>query len=204
MPRSVRSETDAHAAERNGRRSIWWPILGFAGDSGDPLAIEGGDVVWVRVADWMIADGEVPVPSRGDVLKGLGVRLRGEVAQAPAEARDGIDELREDAALSERTYRAIGRASEARDFYFEMDPGIRDHGTDFVLAVGPVRYQVQCEGWAADIPEGARLSVTGRASVIGSYEWDDFGLADVRGDWQVSDVSSSGGEDLILDLQPAL
>lgn len=178
-----------------------WPILGPAGDSGDSLAT-GGDVVWVRVADWMIADGEVPVPSRGDVLKGLGVRFRGEVAPATAEACDGIVELSGDPLLADVAYRATGRASEARDFYFEMDPGVRDHGTDFVLAVGAVRYQVQCEGWAADVPEGVRLSVTGRASVIGSYEWDDFGLADVRRDWQVTDVSSSG-DDLMLDLQPS-
>lgn len=159
-------------------------------------------MVWVRVAGWMIADGEVPVPSRGDVLSHLGVRFRGEVAPAAPEASDGIEEFRQDPAPSGVTYRGTGRASGARDFYFEMDPGVRDRGTDFVLAVGPVRYQVQSTGWAADVPEGARLSVTGHASVIGSYEWDDFGLAEVRGDWRVTDVASSGEEDLMLDLQP--
>ncbi|GAA1478829.1 hypothetical protein GCM10009623_32750 [Nocardioides aestuarii] len=161
-------------------------------------------MVWVRVAGWMIADGEVPVPSRGDVLSDLGVRFRGEVAAAASEASDGIEEFRQDSAPSEVIYRATGRASEARDFYFEIDPGVRDHATDFVLAVGPVRYQVQSTGWAADVPEGARLTVTGQASVIGSYEWDDFGLADVRGDWQVTGVASSGEEDILLDLQPTV
>jgi hypothetical protein len=157
--------------------------------------------VWVRVAGWMIADGEVPVPSSGDVLRDLGVRFRGEVAPASSEASDGIEKFGH-FAPSEAIYRATGRASEARDFYFEMDPGVRDHGTDFVLAVGPVRYQVQTTGWAADVPVGARLSVTGHASVIGSYEWDDFGLADVRGDWRVTDVAFSRDEDIVLDLQP--
>lgn len=159
-------------------------------------------MVWVRVADWIIADEEVPVPRRGDVLKSLGVRWRGEMAPAAPGALDGLDQLTMGPPPSEVTHRATGRVSEARDFHFEMDPGVRDHATDFVLTVGTVRFQVQCAGWAAGVPEGARVSVTGRASVIGSYEWDDPGLADVRADWRVAGVLPRDDEGVMIILHP--
>jgi hypothetical protein len=169
----------------------------------EPVDDAGVTLVSVRVADWMIADGEVPVPRPGDVLEELGIRWRGEVSPAGHDVPDGLDELTREPPASEVTYRVTGRASEARDFHVEMDPGVREHGTDFVLTVGTVRFQVQCAGWAADVPEGARVSVTGRASVIGSYEWDAFGLADVRTDWRVTGVLPRGGDEgVMLDLDP--
>jgi hypothetical protein len=161
----------------------------------------GVTLVWVRVADWMIADGEVPVPRPGDVLEELGIRWRGEVSPAGHEVPDGLDQLTA-GRPAEVTYRVTGRASEARDFHFEIDPGVRDHGTDFVLTVGTARFQVQCAGRAVDVPEGARVSVTGRAGVIGSYEWDDPGLPDVRADWRVTGVLPRDDGGVMLDLDP--
>ena len=161
-----------------------------------------GTVVWVRVADWMIADGEVPVPRPGDVLRGLGVRWQGEVSSAAPEVSDGIEQLTLGSSASDVTHRVTGWASDARDFHVDMDPGVRDHGTDFVLAVGTVRFQVQCAGCAADVLEGTRVSVTGRASVIGSYEWDGFDLADVRRDWHVDGVRPPDDEGVMVILHP--
>ena len=158
--------------------------------------------MWVHVADWMIADDEVPVPRPHDVLKDLGVRWRGEVSTVTPDLPDGIDQLTIGPPASEVMHRVTGRATEARDFHFEMEPGVRDHGTDFVLTVGTVRFQVQCEGWAAEVPEGARVSVTGRASLIGSYEWDDPELGDVRADWRVAGVIPRDDEGVMVILHP--
>lgn len=40
--------------------------------------------------DWMVADGEPPMPNVGSVLTGVGIRVRGDVAPADPGSLDGV------------------------------------------------------------------------------------------------------------------
>lgn len=156
--------------------------------------------MWVRLWDWMIADGEVPVPREGSVLAGVGVRWRGEVALARPDTPEGVEQT--GTGRGDHTvYRVTGLATEARDFDMDFDGGERKHaGADFVLTLGNVRFQVQFKGWARDVVEGSRVSVTGRAEIIGAYEWEAFGLTDVRADWTVTRISDADDEGVMLEV----
>src|SRR5690349_6703108 len=46
--------------------------------------------MWVRLMNWMIADGEPPLPNVGSLLTGVGLRVHGEVTAAPPDSPDGI------------------------------------------------------------------------------------------------------------------
>lgn len=158
--------------------------------------------MWVRVPDWMLADDEVPRPTPGMVLVGLGVRWHGTVTPAAPGVDDGVLQLGGDPA-EETAYRVTGRASEARDFEVVVDDDRPEHGgADFVLTVGSVRFQVQFKGWAREVPEDGRLSVTGRAVFIGGYEWDSFDLGEVRTDWEVNATIGAPHGDVLVDVFP--
>ena len=49
--------------------------------------------MWVRLAEWMIAEREPPMSGIGCVLSGAGLRLRGAVTTARPDSPDGIVEL---------------------------------------------------------------------------------------------------------------
>jgi hypothetical protein len=48
------------------------------------------------------------------------------------------------------------------------------------------------------VPEGCPL--TGRPSIVGTYEWDDFGLTESPADWLVKAVAKADRGDTMLDL----
>lgn len=48
---------------------------------------------------------------------------------------------------------------------------------------------MQWQGRAADVVEGARVTVTGELFVGPDYEWEAFELPDTRADWTVPDVT---------------
>lgn len=151
--------------------------------------------MWVRLMDWLIADGEPPLPNVGSLLSGVGLRVRGEVTAAPPESPDGIVEA-QDGHPHEVMYRLTGRARAPRDF--DVDTG--HAGAEFVLTVGFDRFQVQTDGWARDVLTGSRVTVTGRLTVVGEYEWDAFSLGESRADWLVKAVAPADDDDTMLDL----
>jgi hypothetical protein len=155
--------------------------------------------MWVRLMDWMIADGEPPLPNVGSLLTGVGLRVRGEVTAAPPDSPDGIVEV-QDGHPHEVMYRLTGRAGEPRDFDVDTGQGGRHAGAEFVLTVGSDRYQVQTDGWARDVPTGSRVTVTGRLGVVGEYEWDAFALGESRSDWLLKAVAPADDVDTMLDL----
>ncbi len=169
--------------------------------------------MWVRVADWMLLEDEPSRPDAGSVLRGVGVRLRGVVAAADSATPDGVVEVCEaddsDPHLS--MYSLTGTASDAADVWTNTTRsrwrrGSNEHsGVEFVLAVGPDRFLVSCDGRAADVGTGSRLTATGRLALIGEYEWEGFELTDTRADWLVTEVVDLPDGDTKLALtHPAL
>jgi hypothetical protein len=155
--------------------------------------------MWVRLMNWMIADGEPTLPNTGSLLTGVGLRLRGEVTAARPDSPDGIVEA-QDGHPHEVMYRLTGRARAPRDFDVDTGQGGRHAGAEFVLTVGSDRYQAQTDGWARDVPTGSRVTVTGRLTVVGEYEWDAFALGESRADWLVKAVAPADNDDTMLDL----
>ena len=158
--------------------------------------------MWVRMAAWMVADREPPVPSAGSLLTAVGIRMQGEVTTASPGTPDGIVEVR-GGLPHETVYRLVGRIVEPRDF--EMNTTTRFHprrrhaGVEFLLIAGPARFQVQSDGWAHDLTAGARVAVTGCLQLVGEYEWDAFHLDESRTDWLVKTVVPDHG-DFMLDV----
>lgn len=155
--------------------------------------------MWVRVTGWMIADGELAMPTVGSVLAGVGIRACGDVSAARPGWPEGIVAVR-GGAPHEVLYRLTGRAREPRDFDADEGSGGRHAGAEFLLTVGEYRFQVQWEGWADEVPTGACVTVIGRLCLVGGYEWDAFGLTESRADWQVDAVARSDDGDTMLDL----
>ena len=76
--------------------------------------------MWVRLMNWMIADGEPTLPNTGSLLTGVGLRVRGEVTAARPDSPDGIVEA-QDGHPHEVMYRLTGRARAPRDFDVDTD-----------------------------------------------------------------------------------
>jgi hypothetical protein len=158
--------------------------------------------VWVRLAEWMIVDGEPPLPEVGSVLPHLGIRAYGAIApvhESEADGFVGVDE----GSPADAQYRVTGRVESPRDFSVDEGRGARHAGVEFVIVVGPTRFHVQADGRATDIANASRLTVTGSLRVIGTYEWEAFDLAECRADWRVERVVRTGNGDALLDIVPA-
>jgi hypothetical protein len=155
--------------------------------------------MWVRLMEWMIVDGEPPMPKVGSVPTRAGLRVRRVVTPVQPDSPDGIVEARP-GHPHEVIYRLTGRADEPRDFDVDTGAGTRHAGAEFVLTAGADRYQVATDGWARDVPAGSRVAVTGRLVVVGDYEWDAFGLRESRADWLVKAISWADNGDIMVDL----
>jgi hypothetical protein len=158
--------------------------------------------MWARLSEWMIYDGEPPMPEVGTVLTGVGLRVRGELALAPSDRPDGIFELSRDRPR-DITYQVTGRIEEPRDFEVGTGRGFQHGGVEFVVTVGAERYQVQCDRWACQVGSAPRVTVHGQFEVIGSYEWADFQLEETRSTWLVQSVAPAEHGDWMLDLASA-
>ena len=148
--------------------------------------------VWVRVADWMLADGEPATPNIGALLCSVGLRVRGAVTAADPSTPDGIVDVAgaQGRDAGQHVYAMTGVAGEARDIWMRTTRrGPDQHaGAEFVLSVATDQFQVQFDGRAAEVLPGAHLTVVGPVELVGEYEWEDFGLRDTRADWLVSKV----------------
>jgi hypothetical protein len=160
-------------------------------------AMIGG--MWVRLMDWMIADAEPPMPRVGELLSGLGIRVRGAVTPALPERPDGIVEIEAPKPHQVR-YQLTGSVIDPRDFEVDGGGGDEHTGAEFVLSVGDDRFQVQFEGTARDIQPGSRVTVADPLSIVGAYEWDGFQLTESRADWFVRAAVRADRGDTVLDL----
>ncbi len=95
-----------------------------------------------------------------------------------------------------------GSVVTATDYQSDMGSGPRHAGTDVVLSVNGDLLQCQITGPASDIEIGSDLTVRGRLSHIGDYEWDAFGLLDTRRAWSIEEVQRLPDDDLMLRLRP--
>ena len=160
--------------------------------------------VWVRIHDWMLADGEPPRPSSGSVLRQMGVRVRG--------ALDAVDSVGEDAIVPTQgqqgvdsppsVYTLTGLASRARDV--RTTAGEYEAGqcacAEFLLTVGPLCVAVRLDGSVAALTGHSRVQVTGSLELIAEHEYDAFELADTRADWLVRRVSESSDNGIAVDI----
>ena len=140
----------------------------------------------MRLAGWMVVDGEPPLPVPGEVLVGIGVRVGGVVDRARAVRDDGIVEVAARRLVSSwPEYLVTGSVREPRDVDGPGDPVV-----EFAIRVRDLDVHAQVPGKARDISDGARVTVRGRLRVIGNYEWEAFALTDVRTSWLVRTVET--------------
>lgn len=160
--------------------------------------------MWVRIADWMLVDDEPPRPVPASLLHSVGVRVRGEVSAADDATPDGVVAMpRGDRADPEvRAYAMTGIATDPREIRIKTTRWGRGEsaGAEFVLSIGPDRFQVQFGGNVADMAPHSRVTVIGTLELVGAYEWDAFELRDTRADFAVYQVISMSNGDILVDV----
>jgi hypothetical protein len=142
--------------------------------------------VWVYMATWIVKDG-APELGRGSILPGVGLRASC-LSAGPARARaDGISELVNGGSVRPggHAYELTGLAGAARDVFAGDGPAERHAGSEFVITAGDRGYIAQAAEPASGIPAGSRITAQCMLSVVADYEWDAFGLPDLRSDWRV-------------------
>lgn len=135
----------------------------------------------MRVSGWIIADGDLDEPVEGMILRGLGVRLE------PGVSDDGCERTRLSGAVRWARIDSLNGLVET------------------LVESSGVGVLTQSPGSAdTALPDlGSRRECSGYLHSIGLYEFEDFGLPDVRMDWRVFAVGPvSEGDDLIVDLEP--
>ena len=141
--------------------------------------------VWVYMATWIVKDG-APELGRGSILPGAGLRASC-LSVDPARARaDGIAELVDGGVRpGGHAYQLTGLAGAARDVFAGDGPAKRHAGSEFVITAGDQGYIAQAAEHASGVPAGSRITAQCMLSVVADYEWDAFGLPDLRSDWRV-------------------
>ena len=56
---------------------------------------------------------------------------------------------------------------------------------EFMITAGDQAFLAWTGGPAAEVPAGSRVTAKCTLSVVADYEWDAFGLPDLRSDWYV-------------------
>jgi hypothetical protein len=179
-------------------------LMPTAGEPRVSLATGDDVAVWVRVAEWMIVDGEPPRPDTGSMLRSVGVRASGEVTAADPGAPDLVAEMPSIGTGDPHrgVYALTGVVSNVR----RISVGTGRHReprtslAEFVLTVNEDQFQVSVDGPASDVLPGSRVTVTGALVLVGEYEWDAFALVDTRADWIVTGVVPLSGGDIGVNL----
>ncbi|QWC86660.1 hypothetical protein KLP28_08325 [Nocardioidaceae bacterium] len=78
----------------------------------------------------------------------------------------------------------------------------RQAGAEIVLVVGRDRFIAGHGGSAHDVVPGSRVTVTGKPTLVGDYEWDGFGLPDLRADWAVREVVKGFDREVNVLIEP--
>jgi hypothetical protein len=124
----------------------------------------------------MIYDEEVPDPVPGLRLSRTGVKLTPETLVEGADNGTPNEDYAVSLVVDVKTVRTDAPAG-----LLVMEVAARD-----------VRLAMQVSSHDHRFAPGQRLSIAGRAYVIGDYEYSAFGLPDVRRDWIVEEVHSDG------------
>lgn len=157
--------------------------------------------MWVYMETWIVKDG-APELGRGDHLRGVGLRAEC-LSLGPARtAVDGIAEPVDPGDLQgagSHRYELTGVAGHAQDVWSEL--GLA--GAEFVITAGDQAFLARTAGPASEIAVGCRVTAQCTLSVVADYEWDAFGLPDLKTDWyvrrlaiehrQIDDASRSPG-----------
>jgi hypothetical protein len=101
---------------------------------------------------------------------------------------DGIAELADPRARQEpasHRYELTGMAGPAADVHAGDGPGQRHIGSEFVITAGDQAFVALTAGPASMVAVGSRVTAQCTLSVVADYEWDAFGLPDLRSDWYV-------------------
>jgi hypothetical protein len=159
--------------------------------------------MWVYMETWIVQDG-APELGRGSYLPGVGLRADCLSMGPPRTQVDGIAELAD--RVGGHLHELTGLAGAARDVYSGEGPVHRHAGSEFVITTGDQAFIARAAGRASVVAAGSRLTAQCMLSVVADYEWDAFGLPDLRSDWyvrrlkiehsQIDDVPSDPGRAL--------
>ncbi len=144
-------------------------------------------IVWVYMETWIVKDGAAEL-ARGSQLRGVGLRADCLSAGPARTVPDGIAELADPRGSQEpagHRYELTGMAGPAADVHAGDGPGQRHIGSEFVITAGDQAFVARTAGPASMVAAGSRVTVQCALSVVGDYEWDAFGLPDLRSDWYV-------------------
>ena len=139
--------------------------------------------MWVYMETWIVKDG-APELARGEQLRGVGLRADCHSLGPARAAADGIAELAGPAGPpgpGSHRYELTGVAGPAEDVRTERGPA----GAEFVITAGDQAFLARTAGPAAEVAAGSRVTAQCTLSVVADYEWDAFGLPDLRTDWYV-------------------
>jgi len=147
-------------------------------------AAHGDDgAMWVYMETWIIKDG-APELAQGDHLRGVGLRADCRSLGPARTAADGIAELVDPSdpqAPGSHRYELTGVAGHAHDVWSEQGPV----AAEFVITAGDQAFLAWTAAPASEIAAGSRVTAQCTLSVVAGYEWDAFGLPDLRTDWYV-------------------
>jgi hypothetical protein len=157
--------------------------------------------MWVYVETWIVMDG-APELARSEHLRGVGLRADCRSLGPAPTAADGIAELVDPGGPQgpgSHRYELTGVAGHAADVRSGRGPA----GAEFVITAGDQAFLARIAGPASEVTVGSRVTAQCTLSVVADYEWDAFGLPDLRTDWyvrrlaieqrQIDDVPSSPG-----------
>jgi hypothetical protein len=160
--------------------------------------------MWVYMETWIVKDG-APELARGAHLRGVGLRAECRSLGPARTVADGVAELVDPGGQqgpSSHSYQLTGVAGHAEDVWSERGPV----GAEFVIVAGDQAFLARTAGPASEVAVGSRVTAMCTLSVVADYEWDAFGLPDLRSDWyvrrlaiehrQIDDAPSSPGEPL--------
>jgi hypothetical protein len=142
-------------------------------------------IVWVHMETWLVQE-EAAGVVRGSQLRWVGLRADC-LSLGPARTVvDGIEERAAPRGHGARCHRydLTGTAGPAADVYTGVGPGQRV-GSEFVITAGDQAFAALTAQPASMIATGSRLTVQCTLSVMADYEWEAFGLPDLRRDWCV-------------------
>ena len=144
-------------------------------------------IMWVYMETWIINDGAAEL-ARGSHLRGVGLRASCLSVGPARTVADGIAELADPRARQEpasHRYELTGMAGPAADVHAGDGPGRRHTGSEFVITAGDQAFVARAAGPASMVAAGSRVTAQCTLSVVADYEWDAFGLPDLRSDWFV-------------------
>ena len=162
--------------------------------------------MWVYMVTWIVQDG-APELGRGSYLPGVGLRADCRPT-ASAWARPGHRWM------ASRNWRIAPAATCMNSSDWPGLPGMCTPArglrsgmpAEFVITTGDQAFIARTAGRASVVAAGSRFTAQCMLSVVADYEWDAFGLPDLRSDWyvrrlkiehsQIDDVASDPGRAL--------